>query len=84
MVFCSKTLEHFGFGSSFINWISLFYTDIQSFIINNGWSGGLFELGRGVRQGCPLSPYIFILCVEVLATAIRRDNEIKGISVGNV
>ena len=82
--FVRKTLEHFGFGSSFINWISLFYTDIQSCIINNGWSGGFFELGRGVRQGCPLSPYIFILCVEVLATAIRRDNEIKGISVGNV
>jgi len=53
-------------------------------IINNGWSGGFFELGRGVRQGCPLSPYIFILCVEVLATAIQRDNEIEGISVGNV
>jgi len=82
--FVRKTLEHFGFGSSFINWISLFYTDIQSCIINNGWSGGSFELDRGVRQGCPLSPYIFILCVEVLATAVRRDNEIEGISVGNV
>ena len=47
--FVRETLQHFGFGSSFINWISLFYTDIQSCIINNGWSGGFFELGRGVR-----------------------------------
>jgi hypothetical protein len=82
--FIQKMLEHFCFGSSLINWINLFYSDIQSCIINNGWSGGFFGLGRGVRQGCPLSPYLFILCVEVLATAIRGDNEIKGISVGNV
>ena len=34
--FVRKTLEHFGFGSSFINWISLFYTDIHSCITNNG------------------------------------------------
>ena len=41
---------------------------------------GFFELSRGVRQGCPLSPYIFILCAKVLATAIRKDN-LKGITV---
>ena len=81
--FVRKALEHFGFGPSLINWINLFYSDIQSCIIN-GWSGGFFGLGRGVRQGCPLSPYLFILCADVLATAIRGDNEIKGISVGNV
>ena len=40
-------------------------------------------MGRGVRQGCPLSPYIFILCAEVLATTIRKDNEVKGITVGS-
>ena len=82
--FLRKTPEHFGFGSSLINWINLFYSDIQSCIINNGWSGSFFSLSRGVRQGYPLSPYLFTLCVEVLATAIRGDNAIKGISVGKV
>ena len=79
--FVEKTLQHFGFGSSLIKWINLFYRDTQSCVINNAWSAGFFELSRGVRQGCPLSPYIFILCAEVLATAIRKDNLVKGITV---
>ena len=45
--------------------------------------GNFFELSRGVRQGCPLSPYLFILSVEILAEAIRNNKEIKGIKIYN-
>lgn len=79
--FIHKTFHHFNFGSSILKWIKLFYHDMESCILNNGWSSNLFKLERGVRQGCPLSPYLFILCAEVLADAIRKHNNIKGIFV---
>ena len=79
--FIQKTFQHFNFGPSIISWIKLFYHDIETCILNNGWSSNFFKLERGVRQGCPLSPYLFILCAEVLADAIRNDNNIKGITV---
>ena len=82
--FVCQTLLRFGFGTSFIKWINVFYCGIQSCVVNNGWSSPFFELGRGVRQGCPLSPYIFILCAEILAIAVRKDTTMKGISIGNV
>ena len=79
-----QTLLSFGFSPSFVNWIfNIFYCEIQSCVINNGWSGSFFEFGRGVRQGCPLSPYISIMYTEILTTTVRKDFEIKGISVGS-
>ena len=43
--------------------------------------GDCIKIERGVRQGYPLPPYLFVLSVEVLAKAIRRDPSIKGISI---
>ena len=48
------------------------------------WSSGYFRLERGVGQGCPLSPYIFIPCAEILASAVRKDKNIKGIKINGV
>ena len=57
------------------------YCSIGSCVLNNGWASSSFTPERGVRQGCPLSPYIVILCAEVLANKIRENKDIKGITV---
>ena len=75
-------LEHFNFGPDFIRWVTTFYKNIQSCVINNGITSDFFTLQRGVRQGDPLSPYLFVIAAEVLAIAVRQNKEIKGIRIG--
>ena len=58
-----------------------YYSNIESCVLNNGRSTDFFKLERGVRQGCPLSPYLFVLGVEILAEKIRKNETIKGITV---
>jgi len=82
--FIFKTLEYFGFGAGVINWIRILYKDICSMVINYGHISHSFPLSRGVRQGCPLSPYLFILGVEILAIKIRNNVEIKGLTTYGV
>ena len=79
--FIVKTLHYYNFGPSFISWVKTFYSNASSTIQNNGWSSKFFPLSRGVRQGCPLSPYLVILCAEVLGSAIRKEQSIRGINV---
>jgi exonuclease III len=81
--FIKKSMEFFNFGPIFIKWVNTIYHNIESTVINNGFSSGFFKPGRGIRQGCPVSPYLFIICVELMAIALRNDNGIKGIRVGN-
>ena len=78
-----ESLKLFNFGPQFINWIQVIYCNSQSTVINNGHSAAFFPLERGIRQGCPLSPYLFIIAVEVMAHIIRKDNTIHGINIDN-
>ena len=80
--FLFKTLEAFGFGNSFIQWVHTFYKNISSCVLNNGFSTAPFSVERGVRQGDPLSAYLFIMVLEILCISIRRSKDIQGITVG--
>ncbi len=61
----------------------MMYNNIESTAINNGSTGGYFKLEIGVRQGSPLSAYLFILTIEILANKIRYEKNIKGIKIDN-
>ncbi len=81
--FLFKSVEKLNFGNIFINNIKTMYTNTESTVINNGNTGKFFTLQRGVRQGCPLSAYLFITAIEILAIKIRNDPSIKGMKIGN-
>ena len=81
--FLSKALEHFNFGNDFRTWVKVIYQNIFSCIMNNGVTTQYFPLTRGVRQGDPLSGYLFIIELELLAHKIRNDENITGIRIGS-
>ena len=81
--FLFDTLKRMNFGNSFIKWIHTLYTNVESCILNNGVTSRYFKLYRGVRQGDPLSAYLFILCTQVLTTSIMHNKQIQGIKVDN-
>lgn len=71
------TLSRYGFGPRCLQWIRALYHEPVSSVKSNGLISAPFQLYRSTRQGCPLSPLLFILALEPLACAIRRD--IRGI-----
>ena len=60
-----------------------YLTNTESCILNNKWSGNFFTLQRRVWQGCPPSPYLFILFVDVLGKSIRANSRIQAVAVNN-
>ena len=82
--FINKVLKFFGFGKSVISWVNLFFKDAKLAVNQGGNLSPFFNIGRGCRQGDSLSPYLFILCAEILAIKIRNNKNIKGIKIDNI
>ena len=77
-----KTLTKVDIEGTYLNIIKAIYDKPTANIILNGEMLKAFPLKSGTRQGCPPSSLLFNIVLEVLATAIRKTKEIKGIQIG--
>ena len=80
--FVNSCLKVFNFRPDIQNWVKILYNNVSSCIVNNGFASEFFPLERGVTQGCPLSRLLFVIGIELLIRAIKNDENIKGINVG--
>ena len=78
-----RVLRFFNFGQGTQKWVKTFYTNIKTTINQGGNLSRWFSNGRGCRQGDPISPYLFLLCAEILAIKLRNNKNIQGINIGN-
>lgn len=79
--FLFRILGRFGFGEQFLRWINIMYTGAGSRVNLNGFLGELIRQESGVRQGCPLSPLLYVLFMEPFAVAVREDQNIEGLQL---
>ena len=79
--FLFKVLKKLNFGDQFCKWISILYNNILSRIIINGNISDPISLSRGVRQGCPVSPLLYVLFIEPIARFIQNSTNIRGFTM---
>ena len=76
-----KTPQKMGIKGTYLNIVKAIYDKPTANIILNGEKLKVFPLRLGTRQGCPLSPLLFNIFLEVLAITIREEKEAKGIQI---
>ena len=80
--FMIKTLQKMGIEGIYLNIVKVIYDKSTANIFLNGEKLKTFSLRSGIRQVCPLSPILYNIVLKVLATAIRKEKEIKRIEIG--
>ena len=76
-----KAMLFYCFGEVYCKWIDILLAERKSCVRNGGYISDFFNMERGVRQGCPISPLLFILTLELLARDIRKNEKIKGLKI---
>ena len=76
-------LRRYNFGTQLRKWLEIFYTNVETAVLNNGFATNWFKPSSGVRQGCPLTPFLFILTVELMSNRIHQTDSVKGIVLFN-
>lgn len=77
-------LQAFDLGESFSCWVKMLYAKPRASVLTNFDKSSQFALHRGTRQGCPLSPLLFAIAIEPLATAIRNNPLIFSPKIGQL
>ena len=79
--FIETSLNKYNFGHDIKRWISAFYANLNSCMYVNGQYSEWFDVRRCTRQGDPLSPYLFLMCAEMLSSMIHQNKNIHGIKI---
>ena len=82
--FILYALKEFNFGDNFCGWIKTLYRGSQMSVMNDGYISEWFPCERGTFQGSPISGMLFLLAIELLASKIRRCQEVNGILINKV
>ena len=77
-----RIMELFNFGPNMVRWLEILFDGFKLCTVNNGYSSPYFEPTRGLFQGNPVSPYGFILVIEMLAIMLRANPKVEGIRIG--
>ncbi|CAC5423430.1 unnamed protein product [Mytilus coruscus] len=74
-------LEKFGFGPKFMQWIKIFYNNVNSSVKCNGFLTKYVKLNNSIKQGCPVSALLYVLVAEPLGQAIIKNENIQSVNI---